>query len=47
VPPLLLVQDIVLTFGAAPLLSGAGLAVAAGERICLVGNYGSGKCAIC
>jgi ABC transport system ATP-binding/permease protein len=43
VPPLLLLQDIVLTFGAAPLLSGAGLAVAAGDRICLVGRNGSGK----
>ena len=47
VPRLLLVQDIALTFGAAPLLSGAGLAVAAGDRICLVGRNGSGKCAIC
>ena len=46
-PPLLLLQDIALTFGAAPLLSGAGLAVAAGDRICLVGRNGSGKCAIC
>jgi ABC transport system ATP-binding/permease protein len=43
VPPLLLLQDIALTFGAAPLLSGAGLAVAAGDRICLVGRNGSGK----
>ena len=42
-PPLLLLQDIALTFGAAPLLSGAGLAVAAGDRICLVGRNGSGK----
>jgi ABC-type nitrate/sulfonate/bicarbonate transport system ATPase subunit len=40
---LLLLQDIALTFGAAPLLSGAGLAVAAGDRICLVGRNGSGK----
>jgi ABC transport system ATP-binding/permease protein len=47
VPPLLLLQDVVLTFGAAPLLSGAGLAVAAGDRICLVGRNGSGRCAIC
>jgi ABC-type nitrate/sulfonate/bicarbonate transport system ATPase subunit len=36
-------QDIALTFGAAPLLSGAGLTVAAGDRICLVGRNGSGK----
>jgi ABC transport system ATP-binding/permease protein len=43
VPPLLLLQDIALTFGAAPLLSGAGLTVAAGDRICLVGRNGSGK----
>ena len=42
-PPLLLLQDISLTFGATPLLSGAGLAVAAGDRICLVGRNGSGK----
>ncbi len=41
--PLLLLQDISLTFGGAPLLSGAGLAVAAGDRICLVGRNGSGK----
>ena len=42
-PPLLLLQDISLTFGATPLLSGATLAVAAGDRICLVGRNGSGK----
>jgi ABC transport system ATP-binding/permease protein len=42
-PPLLRLQDISLTFGAAPLLSGAGLAVAIGDRICLVGRNGSGK----
>ncbi len=41
--PLLLLQDISLTFGATPLLSGAGLAVAAGDRVCLVGRNGSGK----
>jgi ATP-binding cassette subfamily F protein uup len=41
--PLLSLQDISLTFGAAPLLFGAGLAVAAGDRICLVGRNGSGK----
>ena len=42
-PPLLLLQDISLTFGGTPLLSGARLAVAAGDRICLVGRNGSGK----
>ncbi len=42
-PPLLLLQDVNLTFGTAPLLSGAGLGVSAGDRICLVGRNGSGK----
>nr|WP_321985127.1 ABC-F family ATP-binding cassette domain-containing protein [uncultured Lichenicoccus sp.] len=42
-PPLLLLSDIVLTLGGRPLLDGAGFAVAAGERICLVGRNGSGK----
>jgi ATPase subunit of ABC transporter with duplicated ATPase domains len=42
-PPLLLLQDISITFGAAPLLSGAVLAVVVGDRICLVGRNGSGK----
>src|ERR1700730_4300134 len=42
-PLLLLLQDISLTFGVTPLLSGATLAVAAGDRICLVGRNGSGK----
>src|SRR3954447_1657163 len=42
-PPLLLLQDISLAFGAAPLLSSADLAVAAGDRVCLVGRNGSGK----
>ena len=42
-PPLLLLQDIIVTFGATPLLSGAELAVAAGDRVCLVGRNGSGK----
>ena len=42
-PPLLLLQDISLTFGGTPLLSGRGLAVAAGDRICLVGRNGSGQ----
>ncbi|TLU72424.1 ABC-F family ATP-binding cassette domain-containing protein [Lichenicoccus roseus] len=42
-PPLLLLSDIVLTLGGRPLLDGAGFAVSAGERICLVGRNGSGK----
>ena len=41
--PLLLLQDISVTFGVTPLLSGAELAVAAGDRVCLVGRNGSGK----
>ena len=42
-PPLLALQDIALTFGAAPLLTSAGISVAAGDRVCLVGRNGSGK----
>ena len=42
-PPLLQLRDISLSFGVMPLLSGATLAVAAGDRICLVGRNGSGK----
>jgi ATP-binding cassette subfamily F protein uup len=42
-PPLLTLQDIALTFGAAPLLAGAGIAVSTGDRVCLVGRNGSGK----
>jgi len=42
-PPLLTLQDIALTFGAAPLLAGAGISVATGDRVCLVGRNGSGK----
>ena len=42
-PPLLTLQDIALSLGSAKLLDGAGLAVSAGERICLVGRNGSGK----
>ncbi len=42
-PPLLALQDITLTFGGRPLLAGASLSAAAGERICLVGRNGSGK----
>jgi len=42
-PPLLLLQDIHLTLGTAPLLSGAELSVSPGERLCVVGRNGSGK----
>jgi ATP-binding cassette subfamily F protein uup len=42
-PPLLQLQDIALTFGGTPLLTGADLSVSTGERVCLVGRNGSGK----
>ena len=42
-PPLLTLQDIHLSFGVTPLLTGAELIVGPGERICLVGRNGSGK----
>ncbi len=42
-PPLLLLQDIWLTFGSSPLLAGATLSIGPGERLCLVGRNGSGK----
>jgi ABC-type cobalamin/Fe3+-siderophores transport system ATPase subunit len=42
-PPLLRLDGIRLTFGGAPLLDGAGLAVLPGDRIALVGRNGSGK----
>lgn len=42
-PPLLILQDIHLTFGTHPLLAGAEIAVSAGDRVCLVGRNGSGK----
>ncbi|MGB0683833.1 MAG: ABC-F family ATP-binding cassette domain-containing protein [Magnetovibrionaceae bacterium] len=42
-PPLLTLQDIHLTFGGNPLLTGASMTVAAGERLCLVGRNGCGK----
>jgi ATP-binding cassette subfamily F protein uup len=42
-PPLLSLQGITLTLGGKPLLEGADLSVAPGERLCLVGRNGSGK----
>jgi ATP-binding cassette subfamily F protein uup len=42
-PPLLLLQDIALTFGGTPLLTGAELSVSANEKVALVGRNGSGK----
>ncbi len=41
--PLLQLRDIRLTFGGAPLLDGAELVVAPGDRVALVGRNGSGK----
>ena len=42
-PPLLLLQNIRVSFGGPALLDGAELAVGAGERLALVGRNGSGK----
>ena len=42
-PPLLILRDINLRFGAEPLLDGAELSVSEGERLCLVGRNGCGK----
>jgi len=42
-PPLLTLQNIHLTFGGTPLLSGAELTVQPYDRLCLVGRNGSGK----
>ncbi|WP_419728774.1 ABC-F family ATP-binding cassette domain-containing protein [Lichenicola sp.] len=42
-PPLLLLTDITLTLGGAPLLDRASFGVSPGERLCLVGRNGSGK----
>jgi ATP-binding cassette subfamily F protein uup len=41
--PLLTLQNIHLTFGGAPLLTGTDLSVFDNDRICLVGRNGSGK----
>ncbi len=41
--PLIQLTDIGLTFGGAALLDGVDMAIAAGERACLVGRNGSGK----
>ncbi|WP_137391598.1 ABC-F family ATP-binding cassette domain-containing protein [Rhodoligotrophos defluvii] len=41
--PLLILQNIHLTFGGTPLLTGADLSIGPGERLCLVGRNGSGK----
>ena len=40
---LLILEEISLTFGGAPVLSGADLTVHGNDRICLVGRNGSGK----
>jgi len=42
-PPLLTLQDIHLTFGGTPLLTGAEFSVEPYDRLCLVGRNGSGK----
>ncbi|TVS00855.1 MAG: ABC transporter ATP-binding protein, partial [Rhodospirillales bacterium] len=42
-PPLLRLNDIVVTFGGEPLLDGVEMSVAEGDRLCLVGRNGSGK----
>ena len=42
-PPLLTLQNIHLTFGGTPLLTGADMIIGPGERLCLVGRNGSGK----
>ena len=41
--PILTLQDIALSFGGTPLLEGAELIVAPGDKIALVGRNGSGK----
>lgn len=41
--PLVILQDIRVTFGGTPLLEGADLSISARDRLCLVGRNGSGK----
>jgi ATP-binding cassette subfamily F protein uup len=41
--PLVRLNDVRLSFGAVPLLSGLDLVIEAGERLCLVGRNGAGK----
>ncbi len=42
-PPILKLDNMMLTFGGTPLLNGANLQVEPDDRICLVGRNGSGK----
>src|ERR1700743_3581129 len=42
-PPLVALREATLTYGGRPTFSDASVAVARGERICLVGRNGSGK----
>jgi len=42
-PPILILTDVLLSFGGNPLLEGAAIQVSTGDRICLVGRNGSGK----
>ena len=42
-PPILTLTDITLGFGGRPLFAGVTLAIATGERLCVVGRNGSGK----
>jgi ABC transport system ATP-binding/permease protein len=41
--PLLTLRDVVLSYGAAPLLDHINLSIEPGERLCLVGRNGAGK----
>ncbi len=42
-PPVLALRDVHITFGGKPLFTGVTMAVAKGEKVCLVGRNGSGK----
>src|SRR5579859_6228047 len=42
-PPLAALRDATLTYGGNPIFADASVAVARGERICLVGRNGGGK----